>query len=59
MAVYTDADACVLCGAYVPEGTMVCPCCMVNAGKDKEKEECGWSPSHTTNTTSFWNFLRR
>ena len=25
--VYTETDICVMCGAYVPEGSMVCPMC--------------------------------
>ena len=25
--VYTEADTCVICGSYVPEGRMVCKAC--------------------------------
>ena len=31
---YTDSEICVCCGAYVPEGRMVCPQCEVNAIKE-------------------------
>lgn len=59
MGTYAESDTCVMCGAYVPEGAQVCPCCMESAGENQEKEGRGWSPSHTTTTTGFLNFLRR
>lgn len=31
-------DRCVSCGAYVPEGRMVCPSCEAKAKRHKYKE---------------------
>lgn len=33
-------DRCVVCGKYVPEGSMVCPECLKKIN-DKEKDETG------------------
>lgn len=34
-AIYSDGDICVICGRYVPEGTMVCHECYVRIMNDK------------------------
>lgn len=34
-AIYSDGDRCVICGKYVPEGTMVCHECYVRIMNDK------------------------
>lgn len=33
-AVYSDDDVCVICGRYVPEGTMVCHQCFTRIMND-------------------------
>lgn len=34
-AIHSDGDICVICGRYVPEGTMVCHECYVRIMNDK------------------------
>lgn len=34
-ATYSDGDRCVICGQYVPEGTMVCHQCFVRIMNNK------------------------
>lgn len=38
MAAYTEADTCVCCGKYVPEGRQVCHTCEANAGEKKGED---------------------
>ena len=33
-AMYSDGDRCVICGQYVPEGTMVCHQCYIKIMND-------------------------
>ena len=33
-ATYSDSDRCVICGQYVPEGTMICHQCFVRIMND-------------------------